>query len=113
MKVLIAVAATALVLTTAGEFLRQLVPEAYHQPLWLTGLLISVSSFLGALLVTAFAPGRRRLENLLLVGAVFGGLLYLLFVTGADCTLVQSGRGRLQLRCGDVGGTVMEHPITR
>jgi len=113
LKVLLVVAAAAVVLTIAGEFLRQLVPEAYRQPLWLTGLLISISSFLGALLVTAFAARRRKLENLLLVGAAFGGLLYLLFVTGSDCTLVQSARGRLQLWCGHVGGAVMDEPITR
>jgi hypothetical protein len=75
LKVLLVVAAAAVVLTIAGEFLRQLVPEAYRQPLWLTGLLISISSFLGALLVTAFAARRRKLENLLLVEAAFGGLL--------------------------------------
>ena len=112
-KVFVAAATAALVLTIAGNFLRQLVPEVYHQPLWVTGVLISISSFLGALLVTAFAPGRRKLENLLLVGAAFGGLLYLLFVTGSDCTLVQSTRGRLHLSCGDVGGTAMDERVTR
>lgn len=115
-KVFVAAATAALVLTIAGEFLRQLVPEVYHQPLWVTGVLICISSFLGALLVTAFAPGRRRLENMLLVGAAVGGLVYLLFVTGSDCVLVPPSGGRssrMELKCGDVGGSVMDGHTTR
>ncbi len=104
LKVLVAAAAVAAVLTIAGDSLRQLAPEAYHRVLWLTGLFISVPCAVGALLLRAFAPAKRRLENLLLVGTAIGALLCLLFITGIDCKLTQShGRSpRSELSCREV-----------
>jgi hypothetical protein len=103
-KVMVAAGVAALVLTTAGDFLRQLVPEAYHRVLWVTGLCIFVPCAVGVVLVRTSAPARVRLESLLLVGAMIGGLLCLLFITGIDCELKESQgrRTRFHVSCRDV-----------
>lgn len=103
-KLLVVAATAAMVMTFVGASLRQLVPEAYHRALWLTGLCISLSCAAGVLLLATSAAARPRLQNLLLVGVAIGGLLCLLFITGIDCKLTQSyGRSpRLDLSCRDV-----------
>ena len=112
-KVLVAAATAALVLTIVGDFLRQLVPEAQHRALWLTGLFIAIPCLLGILLLAAFAAAKPRLQNLLLVGATIGTLLCLLFVTGVDCTLVPSGdrSGRLRMSCRDIGAPAINQDV--
>lgn len=103
-KVVVAAAVAAVVLTIAGDSLRQLVPGAYHRALWLTGLFIALPCAVGVFLVKAYAPAKLRLENLLLVGAALGGLLCLLFITGVDCELKESHgrRVRFDVSCRDV-----------
>jgi hypothetical protein len=103
-KVMVAAAVAAVVLTIAGDSLRQFVPEAYHRVLWVAGLCISVPCAVGVLLVRTSAPARVRLENLLLVGAALGGLFCLLFITGVDCELKESHgrRTRFHVSCRDV-----------
>jgi hypothetical protein len=100
--VVVVAAAGAATLTMVGDYLRQLVPESYHRALWTTGLLIAVPCAVGAVqAATSPGSGSRRFEKLLLTGAAVGALLYLLFVTGVDCELVQSGRWRLRVECSD------------
>jgi hypothetical protein len=103
-KIMAAAAVAAVVLTIAGDSLRQLVPEAYHRALWVTGLCISLPCAVGVLLLRTSALARPSLENLLLVGAALGGLLCVLFITGIDCELKQSHGRSVQFRvsCRDV-----------
>jgi hypothetical protein len=101
-KVVAVAAIAAITLTIVGDYARQLVPESYHQAIWITGLLIAVPCAVGAVQVwTSPTPRARRFENLLVVGTAVGALLYLLFITGVDCNLVQSSRGRLSVKCSD------------
>lgn len=87
-------------LTILGDHLRQLIPESYHQAIWITGLLIAVPCAVAAAQVaTSPSAKARRFENLLVVGAAVGALLYLLFITGVGCTLVQSMNGRMHVSC--------------
>ena len=101
-KLAVAAAIVLLSLTILGDYLRQLVSEPYRGALWRSGLLIFFPCLVGVALLGRFPPAkRRRFENLLIVGAIVGALLFILFITDIECTLTPGTRPGL--RCNFVG----------
>jgi hypothetical protein len=104
LRVLIKLAAAAAVvllsLTLAGDYLHQLVPAQYHRAVSESGLLIFFPCVVGIVLMSQPVASRsRRFKNLLVVGAIIGALLFVLFITDVECTRTLGNRGRLDLSC--------------
>lgn len=57
----------------------------------------------GFALVAKNPATRHRLENLLIVGAIIGALVFILFISNVDCTLTPGGRSGMRLNCRDLG----------
>lgn len=93
-KVVTATAIVTLVLMSAGDHLREMIPERHHQAAWLTGVMLFCFCVLVAAIVQRSSPvNQRRLENMLLTGAVIGALLFLLFISEMECSMKPSARG--------------------
>lgn len=93
-KVVTATAIVTLVLMSAGDHLREMIPERHHQAVWLTGVMLFCFCVLVAAIVRRSSPvNQRRLENMLLTGVVFGALLFLLFISEMKCSMRPSARG--------------------
>lgn len=104
LKLAVAGAIVLLSLTILGDYLRQLVPEQYHRAVWQAGLVIFFPCVVGFVLLGRLLPAkRRRLENLLMVGATIGALVFALFVTDVECTLRPGGRSGSRLDCHFLG----------
>jgi hypothetical protein len=103
-KLAVAAAIVLLSLTILGDYLRQLVPPQSHRAVWQTGLLIFFPCVAGVALLGQVSPAkRRRFENLLIVGALIGALLFTLFITDVECTVTPGSRGGSSLSCRYVG----------
>ena len=102
-KLAIAGAIGLLFLTILGDSLRQLVPAEFHRAVWQAGLLIFFPCVFGFALVAKNPPTQRRLENLLIVGAIIGALVFVLFISNVDCTLTPGGRSGMRLNCRNLG----------
>jgi purine-cytosine permease-like protein len=102
-KLAVAAAVVLLALTIVGDYFRHLVPEQFHRAVWQAGLLIFFPCAFGFALVAKAPPTRRRLENLLIVGAIIGALVFILFISNVDCTLTPGGRSGMRLNCRDLG----------
>jgi hypothetical protein len=102
-KLAVAGAVVLLTLTLVGDYLRQLVPAQYHRAVWQAGLFIFFPCASAFALVAKNPPTQRRLENLLIVGAIIGALVFVLFISNVDCTLTPGGRSGMRLNCRDLG----------
>jgi hypothetical protein len=99
-KVVLVAAVVALSLMVVGDYLRPLVPEQYHRAVWKAGLFIFFPCVMGvALSVQPFAIKLRRFQNLFVVGAIVGAVLFILFVTDVECELVPKARGGMSMSC--------------
>jgi hypothetical protein len=102
-KLAVAGAIALLLLTMLGDYLRLLVPAQFHRAVWYAGLLIFFPCAFGFALVAKNPPTRRRLENLLVVGAIVGALIFVLFINNVDCTLTPGGRSGMRMNCRELG----------
>ena len=102
-KLAVAAGIVLLSLTIVGDYLRQLVPVQVHRAVWQAGLFIFFPGVFGFALVAKNPATQRRLENLLIVGAIIGALVFILFISNVDCTLTPGGRSGMRLNCRDLG----------
>jgi hypothetical protein len=98
---LVAAAAIILVsLTLVGDYLRQIVPTPYHPAMWKSGLVIFFPCTVGIVVIAQSPVAKpRRWQNLLIVGAATGALLFVLFITDIECVLTPRARGGMSLDC--------------
>jgi hypothetical protein len=102
-KLVVAGAIVLLLLTILGDYLRLLVPAQFHRAVWYAGLLIFFPCAFGFALVAKNPPTQRKLENLLVVGAIVGALIFVLFINNVDCTLTPGGRNGMRMNCRELG----------
>jgi hypothetical protein len=102
-KLAVAGAIGMLALTIVGDSLRHVVPAQFHRAVWQAGLLIFFPSAFAFALVAKNPPTRRKAENLLIVGAIIGALIFVLFISNVDCTLTPGGRSGMRMNCRDLG----------
>ena len=102
-KLAVAGAIGMLALTIVGDSLRQVFPAQFHRAVWQAGLLIFFPCAFAFALVAKNPPTRRKAENLLIVGAIIGALIFVLFISNVDCTLTPGGRSGMRMNCRDLG----------
>jgi amino acid permease len=101
-KLAVAGAIGMLALTIVGDSLRHVVPAQFHRAVWQAGLLIFFPCAFAFALVAKNPPTRRKAENLLIVGAIIGALIFVLFISNVDCTLTPGGRSGMRMNCRDL-----------
>jgi len=104
LKIVIATTSVGLSLSALGGYLERLVPEPYHQGAWLAGMILFCCCLFAAVVVRRSSRAKqRRLENVLLTGAVIGALIFVLFVSEIQCVWKPSALGG-GIACRYLGG---------